>query len=121
MKQVVSRTENTNEFYTSERCFISELTNSADDPQLSIAQARVEPGITTRWHRLEGISERYYILKGTGVVEVGNYPAEQVGPGDIVNISPGVRQRITNSGSTDLVFLAICTPRFKQTAYEELE
>ena len=38
-----------------------------------------------------------------------------------VRIPAGVRQRIRNTGPTDLVFLCICTPRFEQSAYRELE
>ncbi|MBI5752573.1 MAG: hypothetical protein HZA59_10585 [Hydrogenophilales bacterium] len=42
------------EFYTPEGCFITELSNSDADPEVSIAQARVPAGVTTRWHRLNG-------------------------------------------------------------------
>jgi oxalate decarboxylase/phosphoglucose isomerase-like protein (cupin superfamily) len=31
------------------------------------------------------------------------------------------RQRITNTGVDDLVFLAICSPRFSQDVYEDVE
>jgi oxalate decarboxylase/phosphoglucose isomerase-like protein (cupin superfamily) len=41
--------------------------------------------------------------------------------GDIVLIPPMCRQRITNIGLDDLVFLAICTPRFSRGDYEEVE
>jgi len=47
--------------------------------------------------------------------------AEIVEPGDVVLIPPEFRQRIRNVGQSDLVFLAICTPRFVQNAYEDLE
>jgi mannose-6-phosphate isomerase-like protein (cupin superfamily) len=109
------------EFYTPERCHINELSNIADDQAASIAQARVEPGVTTRWHRLDGIAERYVILAGTGRVEIGSLPACDVGSSDVVLIPAGCRQRITNTGSGDLVFLAICTPRFRQEAYEDID
>lgn len=36
------------EFYLAENCFIKELLNTPDDPDLSIAKARVAPGQTTR-------------------------------------------------------------------------
>jgi len=39
----------------------------------------------------------------------------------VVLIPAACRQRITNTGAGDLVFLAICTPRFIYDAYEELE
>jgi mannose-6-phosphate isomerase-like protein (cupin superfamily) len=108
------------EFYLAENCFITELSNTPDDPELSIARARVAPGHTTRWHRLLGIAERYYILSGSGRVEVGDLLPQDVKPGDVVIIPATCRQRITNTGSADLIFLAICTPRFSQTAYEDL-
>ena len=109
------------EFWTPEQCHIVETSNSDDDPDVSIARARVEPGVTTRWHRLNGIVERYYILEGKGQVEIGTLAPEEVASGDVVLIPKSVRQRITNIGSGDLIFLAICTPRFSQDAYEDLE
>ena len=109
------------EFFTSEQCHIRELSNSEADPGLSIAMARVEPGMTTHWHLLEGITERYCIQQGVGLVEIGELPAAEVGPGDVVIIPPGIRQRIHNTGKKDLLFLAICTPRFRADAYRELE
>lgn len=68
------------EFDTPEGCFILELSNTPDDPAVSIARARVASGATTRWHR--------------------------VTPGDVVLIPPSCRQRIANIGQGDLVFLA---------------
>jgi len=109
------------EFFTSEQCHIRELSNSPDDADVSIAQARVEPGVTTRWHRLHGITERYCIIKGSGLIELGDLPPSPVGPGDVVIIPPGCAQRIRNSGADDLVFLAICSPRFEPGAYQEID
>ena len=109
------------EYYTEERCYINELANIAGDPAVSIARARVMPGITTRLHRLRAITERYVILGGTGRVEVGGLPPQDVASGDVVLIPPGCPQRITNTGNEDLLFLAICSPRFEQAAYEDIE
>jgi len=109
------------EYFTPELCHINELANSADDADASIARARVGPGVTTRWHRLTGTAERYVILEGRGRVEVGDVRPHDVGPGDVVLIPPLCRQRITNIGAIDLVFLAICTPRFRPDVYEDLE
>ena len=85
-------------------------------PRCSIARARVAAGVTTRWHALDGIVERYVILEGRARAEVGDVVAD-VGPGDVVLIPPQCRQRIANTGRGDLVFLAICTPRFRPEAY----
>jgi mannose-6-phosphate isomerase-like protein (cupin superfamily) len=108
------------EFYFEEGCYITELANSSDDPELSVARARVLPGATTRWHRLRGTIERYVLLEGKGRVEVGEEPARDIGPGDVVRIPPMCRQRIANVGKTDLIFLAICTPRFRRENYEDV-
>ena len=121
MKEAIKQKNHSKEFYTLEKCYITELSNTPDDPEASIARARVEPGVTTRWHRLRGTVERYYIVHGKGRVEVGKLPPRIVNAGDIVIIPPMCRQRITNIGSEDLLFLAICTPRFSNDIYEDIE
>ena len=121
MKETIKKKGFNKEFYTFERCYITELSNSSDDPEVSIARARLEPGATTRWHRLRGTAERYCIVQGEGRVEVGDLPAQEVGAGDVVLIPSMCGQRITNMGSEDLVLLAICTPRFSKDVYEDLD
>jgi mannose-6-phosphate isomerase-like protein (cupin superfamily) len=116
------------EYWFEEGCHITEWLNSPEDPGLSIARARVAPGVTTRLHRLTGVAERYVVLQGEGRVELvgtdgpttsADHYVSDVEPGDVVVIPPGVAQRITNIGDTDLVFLALCTPRFTRAAYED--
>lgn len=107
--------------FAAEGCWISEWWNDASDAAVSIARARVEPGITTAWHRLIGTTERYVILEGRGRVEIGQTSARKVVPGDVVLISPDMPQRIANIGTGDLVFLAICTPCFRTDAYVGLD
>jgi mannose-6-phosphate isomerase-like protein (cupin superfamily) len=109
------------EYFFREGCHISEWANSELDPECSIARARVEPGQTTRWHFLRGTTERYVVLSGEGLVELESTGPQKVGPGDVVLIPPLVAQRITNTGLQDLVFLAICTPRFVSGCYEEMK
>jgi mannose-6-phosphate isomerase-like protein (cupin superfamily) len=109
------------EYFFAEGCFITEWWNTSADQAVSVARARVKPGVTTRWHRLRNTTERYLILEGRGRVEVGDGPPEDVGPGAVVLIPPGVRQRITNLGDADLIFLAVCTPRFTLAGYEDME
>jgi mannose-6-phosphate isomerase-like protein (cupin superfamily) len=109
------------EYYFREGCFITELSNTDNDRDVSIARVRLEPGKATRWHCLEGIAERYVILAGTGRVEVGGDLSRPVAVGDVVVIPPATRQRIFNAGCEDLLFLAICSPRFRESAYRDLE
>jgi mannose-6-phosphate isomerase-like protein (cupin superfamily) len=121
MNEEIRRMNPGAEFYTPEGCYINELSNTEADPDASIARARVRPGRSTRWHRIHGTTERYVILEGSGRIEVGSLPPQKVGPGDVVLIPPSCRQRITNLGGEDLVFLVICTPRFRPEAYEDID
>lgn len=105
------------EYFFVEGCYINELSNSGLDSDVSISQARVTAGVTTQWHRLNGTTERYVILQGEGEVELGNCAPKQVKTGDVVIIPPQTRQRITNTGQQDLIFLAICSPRFQEKNY----
>ena len=121
MKAAIKHQNDSNEFYIPEKCYITELSNTPDDPDASIARVRMEPGVTTRWHRLTGTVERYYIINGRGRMEAGELAPQEVKAGDVVLIPPMCRQRITNTGLEDLVFLAICTPRFSNEVYEDIE
>jgi mannose-6-phosphate isomerase-like protein (cupin superfamily) len=121
MQPEIKHADAADEYETAERCHIIEIANDAGDEQLSIARARVEPGVTTAWHRLAGISERYLIISGQGQVEVGDLQATLVGPGDVVRIPADVAQRITNTGDEQLIFYAMCTPRFDAQSYISLE
>jgi len=121
MHAAVLKPDVTDETLTGEGCYILELANSPDDPAVSIARARVSPGVTTRRHRLDGVAERYVILEGRGRVEVGGLPVRDVVPGAVVLIPPGCPQCITNTGADDLVFLAVCSPRFTPGVYRDVD
>ena len=121
MNEAIKPIDLSAEFYTTEDCYILELSNTPADPDVSIARARVAPGVTTRRHQLVGTTERYVILEGRGRVEVGRLPPQDVGSGDVVLIPPSCPQRITNLGPGDLIFLAICTPRFLPAVYEAID
>lgn len=107
--------------FQAEGCRINELSNTAQDPDVSIARVRVEPGVTTRLHRLADVTERYVILQGRGEVELNGAEAILVGPGDVVIIPPDCSQRIRNPSVDDLIFLAVCSPRFVPSCYVALD
>ncbi len=121
MREEIRRLDPASEFYTPERCYINELSNIDADPDVSIARVRVLPGVTTRWHRLNGLTERYVVISGCGRIEVGSLSPQAIGSGDVVIIPSGCPQRIANIGSEDLLFLAICTPRFHPDVYEDID
>jgi mannose-6-phosphate isomerase-like protein (cupin superfamily) len=121
MQARILRHDATKEYFFQEGCYINELSNHEGDDVLSIAQARVEPGVTTMLHRLHRSTERYCIISGEGMVEIEGLPAQVVSAGDVVIIPPGAAQRVSNTSDEDLVFLALCTPRFDPNDYFELD
>lgn len=120
MQGSVVRPDPDEEFMTPEGCAILESWNDQSDGAVSIARARVEPGVTTQLHRLD-VDERYIVLEGRGVARVGELKEAEVHPGDIVLIPAGTPQQITNPGDSPLVFYCICSPRFEPVGYEALE
>lgn len=108
------------EFLSSEGVHILESWNVSEDPQLSIARARLGPGQASQPHRLRHTAERYVIVSGTGELQIGSLPPTLAHAGDVVYIPPGVRQSIVNTGAVDLVFYCLCSPRFDAADYEAL-
>lgn len=106
------------EYYFKEGCYIEEWLNNPDDPQMSIARVRVLAGQTTKLHALKDTIERYIILHGEALVTVGQ-AQWRVQEKATVKIAADQAQKIHNTGSEDLIFLAICTPRFEETNYYE--
>lgn len=122
MKVKIVKADSLKEYLTPERCFIYENCGiSTGDSKVSIARARIEPGVSTKAHHLKGIQEIYLISKGSGRVQIGNLQAIEVKEGDAVIIPSGTSQKITNIGKADLIFYCICTPAFTQSCYFEEE
>jgi|TARA_B110000208_G_scaffold50740_1_gene66763 mannose-6-phosphate isomerase-like protein (cupin superfamily) len=121
MKPEIKSFHPEDEYYFKEGCHIIEVSNSNNDEHLSIARARVEPQHTTAWHQLKNTVERYVILEGTGKVEIGGLHPAMVSAGDVVVIPQQTKQRIQNTGERDLIFLAICSPRFNSDNYQALQ
>jgi len=118
MKPRIVKAHDSKETLTSERCFVAE-NYSADD--ISVAQARVKPGITTVSHHLEGVNEIYMIVSGEGQVDIGELPSTKVNAGDLVVIPAGTSQRISNIGENDLIVYCVCTPKFTSQSYHDHE
>jgi mannose-6-phosphate isomerase-like protein (cupin superfamily) len=121
MEAEIKRCQDVLEFETRERCHVCEVANDAGDAGVSVARIRVAPGVTTAWHLLQGVDERYIIVSGGGRLELGDLSPAAVAVGDVVRIPAGTRQRIANAGPDDLVFWAVCTPRFTPACYVHLE
>ncbi|MBB6487897.1 cupin domain-containing protein [Rhizobium lusitanum] len=108
------------EFWTDERCYITELHNCDASPEASLAVARVEVGVTTQLHSLTGVIERYIVRQGEGNLEIDGVK-QRLQVGDQAVIPAGAAQRIENTGAVDLEFYCLCTPRFFPESYVNLE
>ena len=118
MKPGVVRSPAVAEIWFEESCFVSELRNSPDDPDLSVARVRVAARTATKWHRLD-VDERYLITDGTGITELDGTPPAAVRPGDVIVVPAGCAPRIRNDSDRDLVLYCLCTPRFTADAYHD--
>jgi mannose-6-phosphate isomerase-like protein (cupin superfamily) len=120
---IIIHNDDSNEYFFEEGCYILELSNSDKDSNLSIARARLAPNTQTKLHKLNKTIERYIILQGQGDVMLGNsemeYSVKNVKSNDVVIIPENHPQAIKNTGDGDLIFLVICTPRFKVENYSE--
>ena len=103
------------EFIAGDNCALREILQPDKDKSLavrySLAHAVVKPGDTTWKHQLK-TTEVYYILEGTGTMQINNENAP-VQPGSTVYIPPLAVQCITNTGKTDLKFLCIVDPTWR--------
>ncbi|MBT8077092.1 MAG: cupin domain-containing protein [Gammaproteobacteria bacterium] len=119
-KHLISSPAERAEILTRERTCILEELNDPAVPGVSLARARVAPGVTTEWHSLS-VTEWYVITSGCGLMHVGDEDPFEVTAGDSVEIPAGIPQRIENRGSDDIVFRCICMPRFTIDCYTPLE
>ncbi len=110
-------TDQNKEFYIDEGCHIIEILNKSSHPDISISQARVEPHSTTEIHYLKDTVEIYYILSGSGTAYIDDQQIP-VKSGDLIHIPKDINQYISNKSDVDLVFLCICTPRWKEEIYK---
>ena len=82
------------------------------DIHYSIAHAVLHPGKASQPHRLK-TSEVYYILEGEGIMHI-NDGSEKVHAGQVIYIPPHAKQWIENSGTSDLKFLCIVDPAWRE-------
>lgn len=78
----------------------------------SLAHAKVPVGQATKPHRLKS-SEVYYIIAGHGLMHIDEESFE-VGPDCAVSIRPHSKQYIENTSDSDLLFLCIVDPAWRE-------
>jgi len=78
----------------------------------SLAEATLEPGQATARHYHAATEEIYFVLKGSGTMEVDG-DTRRVRPGDAVLIRAGAWHTLENDGNSELIILCCCTPPYR--------
>ena len=94
-------------FTTKDGSTIRELMRAGEQ---SLAEASLAPGQATERHYHAVSEELYYVIEGTGEMEIDNEHSA-VGPGDAILIPPGAWHQIT-ADATGLRFLCCCSPPY---------
>ena len=95
-------------FVTKDGSTIRELHHT--DAQ-SLAEATLEPAEVTQRHVHRVAEEIYFVLKGSGRMEVDG-DTKMIRPGDAVLIPAGAWHTLENNGSSELRFLCSCAPPY---------
>ena len=100
-------------FTTADGSTIRELLGLPTAPvrNQSLAEATLEPGQATQRHYHAETEEIYYLVEGSGEMEVDG-DSRPVSSGDAILIPPGARHQITAAGER-LRFLCCCAPPYR--------
>ena len=113
--------KNCDEFIAGDNSILRQLLHpdtSDTTCRYSLAHATVKPGFTTTLHRLK-TCEVYYILEGEGLMSIDG-ESEAVHSGQAIYIPPRGTQQIKNTGDSDLKFLCIVDPAWREEDEEIL-
>jgi mannose-6-phosphate isomerase-like protein (cupin superfamily) len=110
---IVRSLDDAEAFTTADGSTIRELLGLPTAPvrNQSLAEATLEPGRATERHYHAEAEEIYYLVEGTGELELDG-ERRQVGVGDAVLIPPGAWHQIT-AGGQRLRFLCCCAPAYR--------
>ena len=101
-------------FTTADGSTIRELLGLPTAPvsNQSLAEAELAPGRSTTRHYHRESEEFYYVLEGTGEMEVDG-DRRDIGPDDAVLIPPGAWHELRATGDAPLRFLCCCAPPYR--------
>jgi mannose-6-phosphate isomerase-like protein (cupin superfamily) len=122
MIMFVKRLKDCREFTAGDGSILRELLHPEKEGfqiRYSLAYAKVAAGQKTRPHKLKSC-EVYYITAGSGLMHIDEESLE-VGPKSAIYIPPRARQYIENIGRSDLEFLCIVDPAWRQEDEEIFE
>ncbi|HMN97975.1 MAG TPA: cupin domain-containing protein [Miltoncostaeaceae bacterium] len=109
-------------FVTNDGSLIRSLLDRSNAPvaNQSLAEATIGAGESTTRHHHRMSEEIYYLVEGTGEMELDGAVAT-VGPGDAILIPPGSWHAIRATGDGPVRLLCCCSPpwRADDTYFEE--
>jgi len=111
---LIKRLKDCQEITAGDRTRLRELLHPARDAadiRYSLAVAWLAPGKRSQAHAL-ATAEVYYLIRGSGVMHVGDEAAE-VSAGDAVYIPPGSVQWLENTGKGEIEFACIVDPAWR--------
>ncbi len=85
--------------------------NNSSLKSMSLAEAVVLPRKTTKYHYHKKSDEIYFILQGTGILEIEE-ERKKVRENDCILIRAGSRHRINNIGKIELKILCFLSPPY---------
>lgn len=100
-------------YITADGSTIRELLNGANAPpgNQSLAEATLAPGQKTARHFHPQSEEIYFVLSGSGAMNIGEQ-TRAVQTGDAIAIPAGAPHCIENDGTNELRFLCCCAPAY---------
>ncbi len=100
-------------FTTADGSTIRSILDSTNAPVLrqSLAEASLPPEGATERHYHKLSEEIYFILEGSGTMELDG-ELRKVGPGDAILIPPSAWHQITADDGNGLRFLCCCAPPY---------
>lgn len=109
-------------YTTRDGSLIRELMHPDHHPcqNLSLAEAIIEPGSSTKTHVHDKAEELYHVIAGTGIMTLDSerFPIFE---GDTICIRPGSSHGVENTGNGPLKILCSCAPAYSHGDTKILE
>lgn len=84
-----------------------------------VGTSTIEPGASSNQHKHDDAEEVFYILSGTGRVQVGD-EEENIGPGSCIYIPPTVLHELINDSNEKLKLVSITAPPFTPKNFKDV-
>mgnify|MGYP000480481330 CR=1 FL=1 len=109
----VRRAENIKAYITKDGSEIREIfhPNNFPESRMSVAMASLNPGKSTVLHYHKSSDEIYFILSGSGLLEIEGEKRE-VSAGDYIYIKAGQKHKVENLGEEPLKIVCFSYPPY---------